>query len=311
MGPLRAQEIHLRRAVEIRMSCRAQPGLAAPALARILPGDQIRVQLKTQVGQVTWYVDESHSYAPSPPCWVFGPATVELDEKNPGPGWLAMLDRVLARKDVKFEEYVEVDNALEEAGDWLRQDRKAIDESGLIQFRRLQMIEQMLGGDDAANDAVNGNPLKKAWILGHKDLVQYSEPSGHWWLRKAPYRELLERYKGEAFAEEIAWALTPDGPGDECDANCILEQIADGPMWYLSRYPAGAHAQAAMKDAMEGASQAAGMACSMDLPPDWRDPVKQDVVQKIRDALAKITLPGKPEILRSLNEAEQNCKKAK
>ena len=91
----------------------------------------------------------------------------------------------------------------------------------------------------------------------------------------------------------------------------MLEQIADGPIWYLTRYPAGAHAQIAMKNAMEGASQAAGMACSMDLPAEFRDPVKPALLQRIRDALAKITLPGTPEILRSLDEAERNCKKAK
>jgi hypothetical protein len=307
---LRAEEHHFLRAVDIRMFCWSRPDLAAARLERILPGERIWGTRRIQVGQTTWYA-EGGSASASPRCWVYGPGTVELNEEQPGPGWLAMLDHILAREDVKFEEYVEVDNALQEAGDWLPQDRKAIDESGLIQFRRLQMIERMLGGEDGGSDAVNGNPLKRAWILSHKKLVEYSEPSGRWWLRKAPYRELLERYKSEAFEEEIAWALTPAEPGDECDSNCMLENIANGPMWYLSRYPAGAHAQTAMKEALEAASQAAGMACSKELPPDWREPVRHEVVQKIRDSLAKITLAGKEEILRSLDEAERRCQLAK
>jgi hypothetical protein len=309
MGLLRAEEYHFLRAVDIRMFCRPQPDLAASTPERIPPGDKIWVTRQTQVGQTTWYVDGFRGGNPWPVCWVYGPSTVEFNEEQPGPGWLAMLDHILARNDVKFEEYVEVDNALEAAES--PQDRKAIDESGPIQFRRLQMIERMLRGDDAVRDAVNGDALKRAWILGHKELVEYYEPSGAWWLRKEPYRVLLERYKSEAWAEEIAWSLTPGGPGDECYSDCVLERIVNGPMWYLSRYPAGAHAHAAMKDAVELASYAAGMACNKDDPPDVKGPVSHEVVQKIRDSLAKITLPEKEEILRSLDEAERKCKEVK
>jgi hypothetical protein len=291
------------------MVCRPRPGAAATLQERVLPGEKILVAGQALVGTTSWYNDGFRTLT-NRDCWLYGPGTVEFNEEQPGPGWVVMLDHVLARNDVTCEEYVDVDSALQAADS--PQDRKAIEESGLIQFRRFQMIERMLGRDDAGNDAVNGNPLKRAWILGHKDLVRYDEPSGHWVLRSEPYRELLERHKSEAWAEEIAWAIaTLASGGDECDSNRMLEYVVDRPVWYLSRYPSGAHAQAAMKDAMETASQAAGMACSMDLPPDWRDPVKHDVVQKIRNALAKIALPGRQEILRSLDEAERNCEKAK
>ena len=307
MGTLHAEENRLLRAVDIRLFCQARPDLGSAKLERIRPGERIWVVRQAQVGPTTWYA-EGGSPNGSPRCWVYGPGTVELDQARPGPGWLALLDHILAREDMAFEEYVEVDNALQEAGDWLTQDRKAIDDSGLIQFRRLQMIERMLAKDDAGRDAVNGSPLKKAWILGHSELIEYSEPGGRWWLRKAPYRALLERYKSEPFAEEIAWALTTAEPGDECDSNCMLEQIANGPLWYLLRYPAGAHAPAAMQQAMDAARQAADMACSGELPPEYRDRLKDGTIQKIRDALARITLPGTQEISRSLDGAVRKCR---
>jgi hypothetical protein len=310
IGPLAAEEYHFRRAVDIRMACHPRPDLGAPAGIRISLGAKIWVTRQTQVNGVTWYNDGLHARNPAPLCWVYGPATVELDGEPPETGWLAMLDHILARSDAKFAEYVAVDNALLDVES--PADRKAIDDSGRIQFRRLQMIERMLEGEDAHRNAVERDPLKKAWILAHRELVHDDEPGGRWLLSDKPYLALLARYKGEAWAEEIAWAYTELARGgDECDAECALETIVEQPLWYLSRYPAGAHAGAAMKRAAELAALAAGMACSDSLPPDWDTPVKHDVAEKIRDGLREIELPGKQHILRDLDAAERKCAKAR
>lgn len=306
IGPLRAEEIHFRRAVDIRMFCRPQPDPAAPTLERILPGQKLWVSRQIQAGNAVWYAAGGSPPGQPPRCWIYGPGTVEFDEQHPGAGWLAMLDRVLARDDVNFEEYVEVDNALQSADS--PQDRKAIDESGPIQFRRLQMIARAVWADGMDRVTVERNPLKLAWILGHKDILAYAEPDGHWYLRKEPYRVLLERYQSEAWAEDIAWALTPAGPGDECYSVCALEQMAEGPLWYLSRCPAGAHAHEAMKDAAEQASYAAAMACSKEAD-DGHMP--DGLLQKIRQGLSSIAMPEKQGILRSLDQIDRKCKTAK
>jgi hypothetical protein len=207
---------------------------------------------------------------------------------------------------VRFEEYVEVDNALQSEDS--PEERKFIDESGPIQFRRLQTIANAVRGGGMDRDIVKRNPLKWAWILGHKDILDYAEPAAHWYLRKEPYRALLERYKSEPWAEEIAWALTPAGPGDECYAVCALRRMAEGPMWYLSRYPAGAHARDAIKDAAKLASYAAGLACD---PAAGDEPMPEGLVGNLRESLSKIALPERPAILRSLDEVERKCKNAK
>ncbi len=300
-----ADQIHFRRAEDTRIFCRAKPDLAAPTLERILPGQKLWVERQTPAGQAAWFVDGARSLKDAP-CWVYGPDTVELDESQPGAGWLTMLDRVLARDGVKFEEYVEVDNALQPEDS--PEERNFIAGSGLIQFRRLQMIAKAVWADDMDRRSVMDNPLKLAWILGHKDILGYAEPDGHWYLRKEPYRALLERYKSEPWAEEIAWALTPARPGDECYAVCALQRMADGPLWYLSRYPSGAHAHDAMKDAAELAGYAAGVACS---PAADDGPIPDGLVRKLRDGLSKTALPEKPTILRSLDEIERKCKLAK
>jgi hypothetical protein len=287
------------------MFCRSKPDPAAPRLARIPPGAKIRVERQMEVGGATWYLDPWRSLKDAP-CWVYGPDTVELDEKRPGAGWQAMLDRVLARDRVKFEEYVEVDNALQP--DDSPGERKFIDASGPIQFRRLQMIAKALVADGMDRPGVMGNPLKLAWILGHKDILDYAEPDGHWYLRKEPYRALLERYKSEAWAEQIAWALTPAGPGDECYAVCALRRMADGPVWYLARYPAGEHARDAIKDAAKLAGYAAQLACD---PAAGDEPMPEGLAGNLRESLSKIALPERPAILRSLDEVERKCKKAK
>jgi len=125
MGMLRAEEYHFLRAVDIRMFCRPRPGAAATLQERVLPGEKILVAGQALVGTTSWYNDGFRTLT-NRDCWLYRPGTVEFNEEQPGPGWVVMLDHVLARNDVTFEEYVDVDNALQAADS--PQDRKAIDD---------------------------------------------------------------------------------------------------------------------------------------------------------------------------------------
>ncbi len=80
-------------------------------------GTRTRPSQETQTDGKTWYFDASSNTRINPPCWVYGPSTAALNVLDPDRLRLAILDHILARKEVKLDEYVEFENFLNENTD--------------------------------------------------------------------------------------------------------------------------------------------------------------------------------------------------
>jgi hypothetical protein len=191
-------------------------------------------------------------------------------------------------------QYVQLDNLLSET-------------SGQLDFKLLQLLDQVLSGREGSTEAIDADPLKQAWVRSHSSLVSYFDPSGHWSVLTKPYWDVYERSKGEVWAEELAWIASQRGPEtDECYSDCVLSvKIIQGPLQYWSRFPAGAHIVEAIQQGAEFAKYAASMACY----EQDASPVPPGFVEQIRSSLVKVVNPGKQDILKSLDEAERACRK--
>ena len=183
-----------------------------------------------------WYFDISASGT----CWVYGPNTAVWHKSDPDSLSLAILDHILARKDVTFDEYVEAENYLMEEPAWRSEaGRKKV--SGLLPFRWLQLLDRALRSSEL--NAIPQSPLLRAWILSHGDLVDLFGPTEEWYVRDHFYWQLFEANKGAPWAEELAWfASTLPVQHDECFTKCVLGGYVGGRLpQYWKRFPAGPH----------------------------------------------------------------------
>lgn len=127
------------------------------------------------------------------------------------------------------------------------------------------------------------------------------------------YRKLYDKYKNEQWADELAWTASQHTPPtDECMSDCVLDaKIIQGPQQYWSRLPGGAHVKEALREAIEMAAYAAGMACydrglgSQEKRSD--SPVSPALLDSIRGSLGPVTVPEKRDLLVQLDEAERRC----
>ncbi len=103
--------------------------------------------------------------------------------------------------------------------------------------------------------------------------------------------------------------LNPSGPhGDECDSNCVLQQLVDRPLQYWTRYPAGPHIADALSRGADRARVAADGACdhtSREIAEQTAVPRERLV--EIRGSLSKVANAGKQPILKSLDQIERKC----
>src|SRR5207245_1207356 len=113
-----------------------------------------------------WYFDEGRAS-----CWVPGPLTAEFVADKPESALLAVADHILRRKDpVMFGEYVDAENLLLNEGF-----SSSLQSSGLLQFRRLQIVERVTRVPSALGRIVATDPLKRAWFIAHRDFLRYFE----------------------------------------------------------------------------------------------------------------------------------------
>ncbi len=82
----------------------------------------------------------------------------------------------------------------------------ALAPSGLLQFRRLRIIDRASSLRSAYLDSVAKDPMTHAWFLSREDLLKYFEPDGRWYLKPEAYWSLYEKNKQAPWAEELAWA---------------------------------------------------------------------------------------------------------
>jgi hypothetical protein len=276
--------------IDFDARCHNGPSLSAATGSALRIASHVVTDRKVQAEGATW-----HSLGSAQtPCWIYGPNTIESDPNNPVSSWMAMVDHQLARKDVRFVQYVQLDNLLSET-------------SGQLDFKLLQLLDQVLSGSEGTREAIGADPLKQAWVRSHSSLVSYFDPSGQWSVLTKPYWDVYERSKGESWTEEFAWFASQHGPGtDECYSDCVLSvKIIQGPLQYWSRFPTGVHIAEAIQQGAEFAKYAASMACY----EKDESPVPKDLVEHIRTSLVPVVHLGKQDILKSLDEAERACRR--
>ena len=279
--------------------CRAEPNPTAQTVHKYNLGDLIAVAKEAPDGGMAWYFDQWHVSRESTSCWIYGPLTTEWRQSDEQAALLAAVDHTLDHpKEARFEDYVAVENLL-------TQYSSVVASSGLLQFRKLTLINQGTSRDDAHGRQLNDQPLKKSWILSHGDLVFYFDPDDRWYLRPEPYWSLYEKYKQAPWAEDLAWAAAQvQIPSDECYAACVLDKIDRTYLQYWTRYPKGSKISQALAEAVPLAKYAASLACS---DPDQDFAVPRPVIEKVRNSLADVTAPGKPSLLKYVDDIEQKC----
>jgi hypothetical protein len=273
--------------------CRSEPNVSAAKVHSYQLGDLAIVTKESQEDGTVWYFDSS--------CWIYGALTTEFSESNPEPSALALIDHLLQRpNEARFEDYVMVENKLTEFPF-----ASVVRSSGLLQFRKLTLVKQAVSRNDLRGRTVAKDPLKKAWVLLHGDLVFYFDPDDGWFVRPEAYWDLYEKYKQEPWAEDLAWtAAQLPIPSDECYADCVLGKIDRTFLQYWTRFPKGSKVSQALTEATPMAKYAVDLACSRN---DTDFSVPRPLLEKIRTSLAGVTAPEKRQLLDYLAQIEQKC----
>ncbi len=293
--------LRLRIIIASGVVCRAQPYPLAERVFTYKLGDLVGVTKETSEGGTLWYFDQWRVSGQSPSRWIYGPLTTEFKESDPEPALLAVTDHVLQRpNESRFEDYVAVENLLAEA-----RFSSVVRSSGLLQFRKLNLLNQALSREDARGRMFDRDPLKKAWVLSHGDLVYYFDPDDQWHVRPAAYWSLYEQYQQAPWAEDLAsTAAQLFVPSDECYANCLLDKIDKTLLQYWTRYPKGSAIGQALTKATALAKSAADLAC-LDKNADYSVP--RSLLDKIRISLQEVVAPEKRQLLGYLDQIERKC----
>jgi hypothetical protein len=183
----------------------------------------------------------------------------------------------------------------------------ALASSGLLQFRRLSIIERAVSLLSATGWVAEREPLKRAWLLSHPDLLKYFSPADSWFLQPETYWSLYDQHADALWAEELAWAAAQlHVPGDECYSYCTLQTVSRTLQQYWTRRPSGASINEAIGKAVPKAKYALQLACEED------SYTPRAFLDQMRSSLADVTVQGKRDLLRLLDELEQaqaKCKK--
>ncbi len=101
---------------------------------------------------------------------------------------------------------------------------------------------------DLVKDYEPRDPVEQSWVMKHEEDVIHNELAGGWLVKADLYWKLEARYRGNPFADEIAWdgAQTPIGGECEGNVNCDLALLLLTDGKYLDLYPKGAHAAEAI-----------------------------------------------------------------
>lgn len=270
-----------------------------PASSYIVPvGMPIRIIQEVKADGSTWYVAYP-GMAPNSSCRVYGPSTAVWHKSDPDSLVLAILDHILARKDVGFDEFVEIENYLIDIDPRWKSDSGRKQISGLLQFRWLQLLSRAV----RANGFNPENTLIEFWILNHGELLAEFGPSEEWYVPPNYFWQLFDSNKTSTWSEELAWFVANlPVQHDECEDVCILGAYVENRfLQYWTRFPSGPHISEALAHAGEKIRGVVGGEC------ESKDELK--LVAAIRASLSKVTHPSKQEILKSLAEIEHKCAK--
>jgi hypothetical protein len=219
---------------------------------------------------------------------------------------LSASNRILERTDSPtFAQYLAVESLL--TGE---QNGRVLASSGLLQFRRLQLMDRAAHRVHAERLFGGRSASATAWAQGRREFLSENLIEGGWYLLAEAAWKRYERFKREPWSDELAWfAAQLTRPTDECMSNCVLQRkIIEGPLQYWNRLPNGANIDKALERAASMAEYTASIACY-----DGRSgrnsnsPVPPDFVREIRDSLRQVTAPGKQAVLRHLEDAERKC----
>ena len=303
-APVSAQGGDLRMLIANGVACRAEPEAAGAVEHRYSVGEILSARDRVEDGEATWYLNSLGARAGSRGCWIYGPLTVALDRSDPATALLAAANHILARSDeVPFVEYVAVDNVLTRMPR-RPHGRAAIEDSPLLQLRRLEVIERALAAPDAQRGPVEQDPLKLAWMHAHADVASFFEPAGRWMMDADIYWRLFEEHRGSDAAEAIAWAAAQGSvPRDECYASCLLETIQRTYGRYWVELPRGAHVEEAVRRAGEIAAVGARLGCQFPEEP----PRARELVGVLRSSLAPVSAAGSQALMMHLEAIERGC----
>lgn len=182
--------------------------------------------------------------------WVRRDLTVPYDPANPLPALRRITARSVAREQVPFATRARLVNVLADAAGAATAPA-ARAELSLLRLRALQKaLDEHARARPAGFDA---RPLREGRIRADSSEIAYGEPQGQWYVAADAFWALQRRYRALPIAEAIAWdAATQQLPGEcEGDPACLfaLAEMTTGR--YLSLYPRGAHAAAALRRLVE------------------------------------------------------------
>lgn len=290
----------LRLIVATGTTCHTLPDADAPVAYRYHLGDVVGASKSTKPprGRV-WYFDSWRVKGISPTCWVPGNATVPFSREHPDAGFAAVAEHMLARDSASFETLVEAENFLVEPNPFGGAGQSPIATSGLLQFRRLLLIERAARLTTAFE--VQDAPLKGAWILAHRDALAFAEPDAMWFVPNDRYWRLYDANVGAPWAEDLAWhAAQRTPPGDECGSDCFLNMIAYGPEQYWTRLPNGRSIHKVLTLANQLADEA--IAAIEEEPPT------RAAIDGVRSSLAHVGMPEKLALLDRLARLDRAVK---
>jgi hypothetical protein len=81
------------------------------------------------------------------------------------------------------------------------------------------------------------------WIREHQDAARYNEPGGQWMVDPSYVKEVHEKRRDTAAADDIAWFFVVNGLYGECegDVPCYVNWQNQLNGWYLQSHPRGRH----------------------------------------------------------------------
>jgi hypothetical protein len=280
--------------------CRAAPDGAVSA-TRLHAGDVIW-KPAVRFGPPVWYFDATRGEPGSAGCWIPGDATAPFDGRHPEIGYAAVVDHLLSRRDTApFAEYVEVQNVLEAVPLYQSDGTLSlIDRFPLVRYRSLQLINRAVRSVRWHNNP--DAPLTQAWIFAHRNVLEYGESAASWQVTSRAYWDIFDKHPNEPWSEDLAWVAGQYSSfGDECDADCYLGMITEGPQQYWTRLPHGAHVTQALAKADEIASAAIKDGVGEGAPT-------LPAIESVRKSLSAVTAPGKVHLLALLAELQQKVK---
>ena len=182
--------------------------------------------------------------------WVRRDLTVSYDAANPLPALRRITARSVAQEQAPFATRARLVNVLTDAAG------AAGAPAAKAELARLRLRALQKALDEHARTRSGGydaRPLREGRIRADSNEVAYGEPQGQWYVTADAFWALQRRYRALPVADAIAWeAASQELPGEcENDPTCIFSLAEMTAGRYLSLYPRGAHAPAALNRLVE------------------------------------------------------------